>query len=155
VALALRLHLSAEGDLTFDECVDALQCLQVLHRANLVVLFGEADLPHELVDPYVHLRTGSLWIDLIVNSDHSRVAEVLGLLGLTISGTPWLAALPQRVRERWYREALLAEQAKHAYDELHSLGRVEVTDHQTTAPTSGRTRRRRTQRQQVRRQSRA
>jgi hypothetical protein len=150
MAYILRLHIGIDHDLTLDESILALHSVRLLHQANLIVLVDDAKPSAELLDPYVRLGTGSLWVDLIVNSDHSEVAEVMGMLGLTVSATPWLAGLPQRIRERWYRDGLLAEKSKRAYTELHSLGRIDVSEHRSKSATPRRTRRRGAQKQQTR-----
>ncbi len=62
--------------------------------------------------PRVHLRPGSLWVDIVAERA-TFGAAALGLMGAILKGGPALAALPGRTKAAWFNaqdEANLAKE---------------------------------------------
>jgi hypothetical protein len=110
---------------TLAETAACLVDLSVLADAAFVVVFA-ADVASAPEPELREVRAGSLVVELLTAGADARVVEALGLFGSLVTAAPWLAGLPHRVREHWYRHAALAEGARIAYEDLRTHGRVEV-----------------------------
>ena len=117
-----------------------LAALSTLADASFAFIYG-SELDSAPEPEIREIRAGSLVVDLVTAVADERVMEALGVFGSLLTAAPWLAGLPHRVREHWYRHAALAEEARIAYEELRTLGTVQVAHEQVHASTARRGRR--------------
>lgn len=116
---------------------DAAACLtdlSVLLDASFSFVYGSAieEAPESEVES---VRAGSLVVELLTTVSDERVITALGLFGSLVTTAPWLAGLPHRIRQSWYQNASRAEEARLAYEDLRTYGRVEVRHDETTSRT--------------------
>lgn len=67
---------------------------------------------------------GSLWTEFLVHPETLAGAQAAGTFIGALTGAPFLASLPQRIRAQWYRRAAEAEVAKLAYLRAREKGRI-------------------------------
>jgi hypothetical protein len=111
--------------LTVGDAAACLTDLSVLLDAAFSVVYGSRieEAPDSALEV---VRTGSLIVELLTTAGDERVVAALGVFGSLVTSAPWLAGLPHKIREHWYKHALLAEEARIAYEDLRAYGRVEV-----------------------------
>lgn len=93
--------------------------------ATCALLANEEEPGPEDLDIYLSQAVaGSLWTELLVHPETVTSAKAAGTFVAVLTGTPYLAALPQRIRAQWYRRAAEAEAAKLAYTRVRRKGQL-------------------------------
>jgi hypothetical protein len=102
VALDVSVMIDTESPvLPLADYLRLVNAVSFLYHSSGNLTLGRK-IPREYGNPYILVTSGSVLIDLVVNSNADEVAQLLGIFGTVVSSTPWLAGLPHRVRERWY-----------------------------------------------------
>jgi hypothetical protein len=133
------LRIETSEPLTLADTAACLTDLSMLADAAFTYVYGN-DLDSAPEPQIAQVRAGSLIVELLTAVGDDRVVQALGLFGTLVTATPWLAGLPHQVREHWYRNAALAENARIAYEDLRAYGRVQVS-HEQVASSVGQQRR--------------
>lgn len=119
---------------TVSDATACLADLSVLLDASFLIVYGSS--LEEAPEPQLEsVRAGSLIVELLTVAGDERAVSALGMFGTLVASAPWLAGLPHKMREHWYRHAALAEEARLAYEDLRAYGRAEVRHNEVASRT--------------------
>ncbi len=138
--------LDVERLLTLPEMGELLYDLGTIYSASAQAATQDPSQAAEVRIYVTEIRSGSVWIELIASSGNAEVTAIVATFVAVVSGSPWLAALPHTVRERWYRAAARAEEARQAYERSLRKGNMSAAQG-SMSDIHGRSRTRRRPRQ--------
>lgn len=115
---------TGETVLTVSQVGEFLTDLSTIFAMSALVAGEEEPRPDPLEIYLSRAVVGSLWAELLVHPETVTGVKAAGTFVAVLSGTPYLAALPQRIRASWYRRSAEAEMAKLAYMRARKKGQL-------------------------------
>jgi hypothetical protein len=133
VATAIVVRIDTQGLPEISDVAEILADLAILDEACKSTIWGSASRdPAQLQTSVSQVVIGSVLVELLANPDTPAAALYVSLFIAVVTGSPALAALPHKVRERYYASAARAEAARQALERLRSKGEVTAQEGSVT-----------------------